>query len=926
MSSQNHRSHPLPCPQALSVPRALSAFGRLMVAFLLMFALVPAPAIFASDPETPAPSAAASGINTSETNAPNASESNSEAPTGETSASEVDPGETSTSETNAEVNTGETNTPEAGEQPQLDAGLALGPDDASQTEWADSANLEATADAAAELVATAAPNPTSANIFISYQADSSGFWIARQKFEVASDLSEQYGYTDSYAGTTVTALDAIVAAHIPIFGDDPEDIHAALEVSDDGWIMNFMDAGSNMIYIVNDALAGVAAGDYPLSDWSLVELVSLQEDWGMDVRAWFEQDDSRVDRVQVAAGEKLSLSLYGIFAYVWGEWGAWDDIIDSTDIVTVELDPDSGVGYFSDPVAVSNEWGEFSVSFDTPGTYILSATGDGNSEWLPVISPWLFVEVYDAEEPPPAQPADSTGLTIASKPTQTRYAVGDTLKLNGLSVSVVYANGSFIRLALDDLTASPADGDILNTAGSMEVELAYQDFTTSFLVRVYQTLPEPGSIEDVAANTADTINAQADPFSFGDEWQVFTLARLDSLTDAQVDAYLNKLEQSIRTAYNENAGKLDPNKPTENERVILALLALGVDPTDFAGMDLVAPLQDLEWVCSPGANSAASALLALDGGGFDPQVLSQAGLFWDLDSLNLDLDNPTTLREGLVAWLLDNTVGNGGWAYVGGTAADPDTTAMVLQALAPYFNVGYPTVDVAVNAALSELSALQDAHTAAFISWGTPSPESAAQVIIALNALGRSIYDDRFVKNGFTLYDALLDWYDPESGGFISPWTPGAINAYSTQQGLMALASLVRTQAGEEAVGLFNFSDVQKRSFTPKKEQQKEEEYFEQEQEQEVIQTLTTGANPASFVVVDTTTAEEPIQPLAANATAALPTDKAIAAEAEPLAEEQVDNAPLLVASIVGIAVGVIGLGACALWFFRLRPGVRPVP
>lgn len=90
-------------------------------------------------------------------------------------------------------------------------------------------------------------------------------------------------------------------------------------------------------------------------------------------------------------------------------------------------------------------------------------------------------------------------------------------------------------------------------------------------------------------------------------------------------------------------------------------------------------------------------------------------------------------REKLVQTILDAALENGGWALTG-TTADPDMTAMAMQALAPYYDTD-ENVRAAVDKALDVLSAAQ-LPTGGFVSWGSENSESCAQVIVALTALG----------------------------------------------------------------------------------------------------------------------------------------------------------------------------------------------
>ncbi len=145
-------------------------------------------------------------------------------------------------------------------------------------------------------------------------------------------------------------------------------------------------------------------------------------------------------------------------------------------------------------------------------------------------------------------------------------------------------------------------------------------------------------------------------------------------------------------------------------------------------------------------------------------------------------------------YLLDAQLDDGGWAY-SGDEADPDMTAMVLQALAPYY-VEKPTtkdektIAEAVDKGIECLSKLQSS-TGGYESFGTINAESAAQVIIALLSYGIDpATDSRFVKNGVSVLDALCSFY-VEGGGFRHS-EDGERNALATAQGYCALTAYWR--------------------------------------------------------------------------------------------------------------------------------------
>jgi len=157
-------------------------------------------------------------------------------------------------------------------------------------------------------------------VYISYQANDTGFMIAKQEFTVAADLAEDYGYTDSFNTQKVSALDAIVAAHIAIFGDGVIDVNGALAVSTlGGWITNFMGDGTGYcVYIVNGSFAGGAPGDMEISAGDYIQLQSIQDTlmW-RDTLTWFEYEGGKAETITVEAGQDFVLTLKGAEAITW---------------------------------------------------------------------------------------------------------------------------------------------------------------------------------------------------------------------------------------------------------------------------------------------------------------------------------------------------------------------------------------------------------------------------------------------------------------------------------------------------------------------------------------------------------------------------------------------------------------------------------
>ena len=166
-------------------------------------------------------------------------------------------------------------------------------------------------------------------------------------------------------------------------------------------------------------------------------------------------------------------------------------------------------------------------------------------------------------------------------------------------------------------------------------------------------------------------------------------------------------------------------------------------------------------------------------------------------------------RETILTRILSAQTTEGGFS-LSGEGVSADLTAMTLQALAPYQNSPHAftvtdkakgtaverTVSEAIELALGALSACQ-MENGGFGDDGESS-ESAAQVIIALCALGIDPASDaRFVKRGGSVLDALLRFAKLD-GGFAHTLEKGAdgSNAMAGEQALGALTAYMRYKDG----------------------------------------------------------------------------------------------------------------------------------
>ncbi len=283
--------------------------------------------------------------------------------------------------------------------------------------------------------------------------------------------------------------------------------------------------------------------------------------------------------------------------------------------------------------------------------------------------------------------------------------------------------------------------------------------------------------EDIYGKKVDTamklgINKILEEFKegSGNDWEALILSRYGQEVPAK---YLSNLESNLK-ACNGIMGQ-----PTDYERTTLALMAIGKDPTNFNGYNLIEKIYNNDDMQNQGINAYIFALIALDSGKFNVP------------------ENAVWTREKLINEILNGRTEDKGWSY-GGDTADPDMTGMGLIALAPYKDRS--DVKIAIDQAVNRLSAIQNAD-GGFSSWGTVNSESCSQVIIALCANGIDPTGDKFTKNGKNALDGLLQC-QVEGGGFYHTKETG-YNTMGTDQALEALEAYKMFKEGKGSLYIF---------------------------------------------------------------------------------------------------------------------------
>ncbi len=276
--------------------------------------------------------------------------------------------------------------------------------------------------------------------------------------------------------------------------------------------------------------------------------------------------------------------------------------------------------------------------------------------------------------------------------------------------------------------------------------------------------------------------------SVGGEWLILGLER----SGLQVQqSYFDAYYKSLLITLNQCGGVLHAKKYTEYSRVVLALTAMGKNPANVGGYNLLKPLADFKKTTYQGVNGSAFALLALDSGDYQIPVNTDALV--------------QATRQMYVDDLLSRQLADGGFNLTG-TVGDPDITAMVLQALANYRT--QDKVKPAVETAVAFLSDSQQTD-GGYKSGGTVNTESVSQVIITLCQLGIDPADSRFVKNGNTLLDNLAK-YALENGGYCHLLSIQTANEMATEQAFCALVAYQRFVKQQNT--FYDMSDVLKRT------------------------------------------------------------------------------------------------------------------
>lgn len=374
-------------------------------------------------------------------------------------------------------------------------------------------------------------------------------------------------------------------------------------------------------------------------------------------------------------------------------------------------------------------------------------------------------------------------------------AAGHTLKEKGDGKSSGWMFGIAVKGGNETLPKTTLDNTYLKDGDTLRL------FFTDTYIPLDPTDPAvpgaevPGFDEAYAGAKAyiqSAVSAPVVSYLFG-EWAVLGQARAKvPLSEAYIAAYYEKVVAYVKANIGSDGilrAPDDKNTPviTDNERIALALTAIGKDPANVGGENLLKALQNKDIMqVTDTSNTDINGLV--------------------MGLLALNSRNYTSDTSWLVQAVLAQQNEDGSWRASADTkpAGDVDMTAMALQALAPYYkDGGNETVNTAVEKALNWLSGKYRS--------GYDSSESCAQVVIALSALNLDANTDaRFTKTveGKTLsvLGNLLQYRVAENGGFKHQFADKAVNEMATEQALCAMAAYARFT--EKANALYDMTDA----------------------------------------------------------------------------------------------------------------------
>ncbi len=203
--------------------------------------------------------------------------------------------------------------------------------------------------------------------------------------------------------------------------------------------------------------------------------------------------------------------------------------------------------------------------------------------------------------------------------------------------------------------------------------------------------------------------------------------------------------------------------PGAAAKLAYGVAAMGLDPSDFGGVNLLAVLDD--------SFDAETGAFGLD-------LFDQAFFIMALHQ------TVQPIPGNAVEYLLSLQLEDGGWEFGEGFGSDSNTTALMIQVL---LVAGVEREGAAVTAALGYFHTIQDASGAfGFLADTEPDAQSTAFVIQALIAVREDIdAGGPWSSDGVTPLEALLTFQNLETGAFQFAGEDSPFATYQVVPGLV---------------------------------------------------------------------------------------------------------------------------------------------
>jgi len=280
-------------------------------------------------------------------------------------------------------------------------------------------------------------------------------------------------------------------------------------------------------------------------------------------------------------------------------------------------------------------------------------------------------------------------------------------------------------------------------------------------------------LDGIAAQTTDTTN-----------WESFmAMAAYEKVRPSG----LKLTDTAKQNMINISLNSISSGNPDESvyAKTILDMQSIGINPKEIYPVNGNTPVDVVAGLNSTSHQSAiwtaAYTLLAYQQGNYSTD----------------------TKEADLVNALLDTQLENGGWTAF--ETAEADATGIAILALAKYYNDNAAVKD-AIDKAVHYLSEVQLSNGGFGGTWGENANNSAC-VIMGLSAMGiNPDTDSRFIKNGNSVVDRLLDFALEDNSGFGFNDGDTTVNAYATQQGFPALIAVYQVIKNGTAYNVYDFS------------------------------------------------------------------------------------------------------------------------